>query len=411
MHFFKKNNIQIFLSLLILSFLLFIQIRWMNKALQFSEEQFKYKVGLALDAAILEFGNDSSSCEIIDECLYKSSDFMFPSVLTEKVGKLDSIFQRQLDLQNIKSSYTLDVLNKAVNKRKGFCFNYNINGVGFEDKSAVLNVSFKEKQNTIIDSMKMLFICSVILIVLLFLYFIITVLSLLKEKKIQGQTKDLINNITHEFKTPMATIALAGSMLKKERIANSPKQVEYYAGIISSENMRLSQQVEQLLTFESIERNDLPLNKQDVDVVGLIKKVSKLLQPRFDEGGVLDLDFNVDEIIINADSLLLENVIINLIDNAIKYSKGNPIVNIYCTVINNYVCIQIKDEGVGISKENQKYVYNKYFRVSSGDLHDVKGFGIGLSYVNEVLLVHKGSISLESKLGEGSVFTVKLPLS
>lgn len=415
MDFLKKIKIQffLFLSVLILFSLLLIQVRWMNKALNFSENKFKYKVGIAIDATILELEKENSRCEIIDECLYNSSDFMFPSIMQDrlgKLGKLDSIFQEKLKLQHIKSTYTLDLLSKAISNRQGYCFNYNINRLAFDDKPAVLNVSFQNKRNTIIYSMKMLFVCSLVLIFLLCIVFFITLVCLLKEKKIQGQTIDLINNITHEFKTPMATIALAGSMLNKDRISCSPEQVKYYASIIRSENARLSMQVDQLLKLDSIEKGELSFSPEPIELKQLINGVCESSRVRFNVASDLNNNLNTDKVYVLADFLLLENVFINIIDNAIKYSEDNPVVDIDSYKTKNSIFIKIKDRGIGISKDNQEFIYNKYYRVTSGDLHDVKGFGIGLSYVKEVVNLHGGKILLESKLKEGSTFTIELPL-
>jgi two-component system phosphate regulon sensor histidine kinase PhoR len=256
-----------------------------------------------------------------------------------------------------------------------------------------------------------MFICSIGLILILFFFFGMTIFSLIKDRKILGRTTDLINNIAHEFKTPMATIALASKMLGREKVAEQKGQVIHYSNIISSENTRLKDQVDQLLKLSCIDRGELQLNIEEFHFEELLNECISGISIRVSErNGKLDLHNKAGNDLISGDRALIKNVFYNLLDNAVKYSADVLELIIETKNINGHIHISVSDKGIGMNKEEQKHVFERYYRAPTGDIHDVKGFGIGLSYSKMIIDAHNGSINVWSKKQIGSTFTVILPL-
>lgn len=405
-------RIQIFLgiSVLIVIILLLIQFKWIDRARALNEEQFNHRVGMALHESVDEFMKDRESCETMSACMNKSMfDANDSAQLENEVERLDSIIKQQFKYYQIRSPYTIEVLSSADEQPRSKCFYYSLRKALSNDK-AVLNVYFQKREQNIVDSMGSMFILSVILILILFAFFGITVFSLIKDKKILGRTTDLINNIAHEFKTPMATIALSGKMLGREKIYSQSNQVQHYAGIITAENDRLKKQVDQLLKLSCIDRGELQLNANQFNVHELLNECTESITIRINErDGELLMKQSASNDLITGDRELIQNVFLNLLDNAMKYSSGKPQVNIETKNNNGSLHVLVSDKGIGMSKEEQKHVFERYYRAPTGDRHDVKGFGIGLSYSRMIIDAHKGSINVWSKKNYGSTFTVIIP--
>jgi two-component system phosphate regulon sensor histidine kinase PhoR len=412
----RINNyrIQILLgiSVVVLITLLLIQIRWIGRARDLNEEQFNHRVGMALHESVDEFMKDRESCETMSACMHKSKfDANDSAQLESEVERLDSIIKQQFSNYQIQSAYTIEVLSSADEQPRSKCFYYSLRQALSHDK-AVLNVYFKKREQSITDSMGSMFILSMILIMILFVFFGITVLSLIKDKKILGRTTDLINNIAHEFKTPMATIALAGKMLGREKVYSQSGQVMHYANVIRTENNRLKKQIDQLLKLSCIDRGELQLNSNQFKVHELLSECIDTLSVRISEReGQLAVKKHASNDLITGDRELIQNVFLNLLDNAIKYSNGKPELNIETKNLNGSLHVLVSDNGIGMNKEEQKHVFERYYRAPTGDRHDVKGFGIGLSYSRMIIDAHKGSINVWSKKNYGSTFTVIIPQS
>jgi two-component system phosphate regulon sensor histidine kinase PhoR len=250
----------------------------------------------------------------------------------------------------------------------------------------------------------------VLLVVIIF--FAYTLFIILKQKRLSEIQKDFINNMTHEFKTPISTIALSTEVLKDPGIINQPERLLNYTTIIEKENSRLKQHVERVLQMARLDKEDIGLKKETVDVHQVIQEAVKNNAHLLSEkNGNVRVNLQAMNHQLSADKLHLTNVFNNLIDNAIKYSKTSPEIQINTTnQQNGSIIISITDNGIGIGAENQKRVFQKFYRVPTGNVHDVKGFGLGLSYVKTIIEAHKGSIRLESELGKGCTFRICLPL-
>ena len=216
--------------------------------------------------------------------------------------------------------------------------------------------------------------------------------------------------MTHEFKTPISTIAISTQVLKDPGIVQFPERLLNYATIIENENHRLKQQVERVLQMARLEKEDLGLKKESLDFHDLIHEAVK--NKSFQTAGVsIQLKFKAIPSIVTVDKLHLVNVIYNLLDNAIKYNNRNPEIQISTSINNRMLQIEIQDNGIGIHKDNLKKIFNRFYRVPTGNLHDVKGFGLGLSYVKRIVEAHAGKITVVSESDRGSLFTIQLPLT
>lgn len=275
-----------------------------------------------------------------------------------------------------------------------------------------LQVNFPEKQNYILKNLWSVFGSSFLLIAFVGGIFYYSVNSLLTQKKLSNIKNDFINNMTHELKTPVSTIALALEVIKDKDVHKSPEKTERYLNIITEENQRLGTQIEKVLQIAKLEKGDLNLNFEPIDINEVLDQVVKNQSVALEQYGVkLNLDLKAEETIVSADSVHLTNIFFNLMDNAIKYAKEQPEISIATSNSDSEMFISISDKGIGIPKDQLSKIFDKFYRVPKGDLHDVKGYGLGLSYVKNMVELHKGKIVVNSKINEGTEFLVTLPLS
>jgi len=241
--------------------------------------------------------------------------------------------------------------------------------------------------------------------------FYVTVNALLRQKKVSEIKNDFINNMTHEFKTPLATISLAVDALRNHKVLQDREKMEYFTGIIKEENKRMNKHVETILQAAVMDRQELQLNKVPLHVHNLIEEIidNYSLQLQEKKGSAeLHLDAKYDY--IEADPVHFRNLISNLVDNAVKYSKENLLLKIFTYNTNKALVIRVEDNGIGMSKETVRRIFEKFYRAHTGNIHNVKGFGLGLSYVKTIVDAHQGKIKVDSTLGKGSWFTLEFPL-
>jgi len=274
-----------------------------------------------------------------------------------------------------------------------------------------LKVQFKNMDAYILKSMSFMLSMSVLLTIFLILAFIIALWAIVKQKKISEIRSDFINNITHEFKTPISTIGLAIDSIDNPKIIDNKKQVKYFTQIIREENYRMNQLVENVLRAALLDRKNLKQNIDDVDLHELIQRAVNHTQLQIESRhGTLSLHLDAEKSVIEADATQVLNAIMNLIDNAIKYSKDVPDITISTRQLGNRIICSIEDKGIGISHEVQRRIFDRFYRYTDGNIHDVKGHGLGLAFVKAIVDAHNGRISVESELGKGSRFEVIIPL-
>ena len=241
--------------------------------------------------------------------------------------------------------------------------------------------------------------------------FFLTIRALLRQKKLSEIKSDFINNMTHEFKTPIATISLAVDALRNEKVMGNPEKSAYFTGVIKEENKRMNMQVETILQAAMLDKQEIQLNINKSSAHELIKKaINNINLPLAEKNGLLEVNLNAENDLIMADEVHFINLINNLLDNAVKYSKDEGlIIKITTENLAGNLRIKIEDNGIGMTKETLNRIFEKFYRAHTGNLHNVKGFGLGLSYVKKMVEAHKGHIKAESTTGKGSTFIISLP--
>jgi len=251
---------------------------------------------------------------------------------------------------------------------------------------------------------------SILLTSLILFCFSYTIYVIFRQKQISEMKSDFINNMTHEFKTPIATISLAADSINSPMVNTDTNKIKRFAGIIKQENRRMLNQVEKVLQMARIDNKDLNLRIVDVDLHEVIKKTAENVKLKLkSRNGTLSTHLEAQNPTVQGDMTHISNMIANLLDNAEKYSKESPRIEIQTNNVSNGVEVHIKDEGIGMNKESQKHIFDKFYRVHTGNIHDVKGFGLGLSYVKALMTAHKGTVTVKSELGKGSTFTLYFP--
>lgn len=279
------------------------------------------------------------------------------------------------------------------------------------DNSNYLTIYFPDRRNVIIRSLGFIGVSSSVLTLFLIVTFSFTLYVILKQKRLSDMKSDFVNNMTHELKTPISTISLASQMLSDNSIDSSSKNYDRISNIITDETKRLGFQVERVLQMAKFDQGDLNLQFEDISVHEIIESViSNFILQVESKNGMLIPSLHAEVDLIFGDPVHISNIISNLLDNAVKYTSATPEIFIETRNIDHKLMITVKDNGIGISKANQKRVFDKFYRVHTGNVHNVKGFGLGLSYVKKIVEEHQGTIDLESEPGLGTSFFIKLPL-
>jgi two-component system phosphate regulon sensor histidine kinase PhoR len=242
--------------------------------------------------------------------------------------------------------------------------------------------------------------------------FYVTVNALFRQKKMSEIKNDFINNMTHEFKTPLATISLAVDAMRNEKVLQDREKMSYFSGIIKEENKRMNKQVETILQASLMDRQEIQLNRRLIHVHQIIHAALDNFNLQLaDKEGSATLQLLADYDLIEADEVHFTNLISNLVDNAVKYSKEKLLIKVSTFNSVKNIGIKIEDNGIGMTKETQKRIFEKFYRAHTGNLHNVKGFGLGLSYVKTMIDAHGGKIKVDSVLGKGTTFIIEMPLA
>ena len=276
-------------------------------------------------------------------------------------------------------------------------------------QGAYLQVVFPTKQNYITSSMSLL-LPSLALIILILCIFIFAIIIILRQKELNNMKNDFVNNMTHEFKTPISTISLAAQMLQDPAVGKTPDKMNYISKVIRDETKRLSFQVEKILQMAMFEKDQSTLSLNAMNINPLIKEIIGNFSLKVtSKGGKISADLKATNDMALIDEVHFTNVIFNLMDNALKYCDKPLLLNIETYNEKDNLIISIEDNGIGINKEDLKRIFEKFYRVSTGNLHNIKGFGLGLAYVKKIVSDHKGNIKVESEINIGTKFTIKIP--
>lgn len=406
------------------------QLYWVRRAFDLKEAEFERTVNAALfNVAHQIFEINNTPSPAMNPVKQVSTNYFVVMVNGEVDSNLlEYLLKSEFEKRNIKHDFEYGVYDCSSEKMRYGDYvslqtaaeNKAVQSVNEKVKTKKLpayshyayqfGVQFPNREGHLINQMGIWSFSSVVLLVVI-LFFGYTLFVILKQKRLSEIQKDFINNMTHEFKTPISTIAVSTEVLKDPNIVHQPERLLNYTTIIEKENTRLKQQVDRVLQMARLDREDIGLKKETVDVHQIIQDAIRNISTSLHERqGTIDCELNATRHIIEADKLHLTNVLYNLIDNAIKYCKSSPHIVIRTKDSQRNLLLEVEDNGIGISAEHQKRVFQKFFRVPTGNVHDVKGFGIGLNYVRSIIEAHKGSIKLESDLGKGCTFKISIPL-
>ena len=378
----------------------------------------KIEDNLSPEQFLLKVGKISKSKEVLFESAY--NDISKRNPIEERIGdinKFEKIIERNLERMNINLDFEYAIFDQdsitKISSEKFDLSNQSYSSLIFKDENDLSNyslkVAFPGRTPFLLGSLVSVIITSIIFTSIIIIAYVTTILLLLRQRQISQIKTDFINNMTHEFKTPIATINLALSAIKNPKTIVNKQKVKKYLKMIYDENNRMHDQVENVLMISHLERNQLNIEKtkQDInEIIDLaISHVSLIVE---NNNGNIITEKDADNSMVIGNETHLINVMVNILDNAIKYNDNSPEIFIKTLNIGSRVLIEIKDNGIGMSKAVQSKIFEKFYRKQTGDLHDVKGHGLGLAYVKKIIAFHNGNITVDSAVGKGSKFTIQL---
>jgi len=465
----KKNAINIIITLLTISLigLTIIQFIWIKGGIDLTSQNFDDKVYTILNRVKLYLEEDATYQEGVTQDINQINekknssffkvdidpvnDFLSPKYTDRfrtwrsdpqdafdhiSMSKLDQFLKKEISDENINlefdygvysvsdDSYTIlngqyavvigevegnDLkVNLSLNRTE-----YKVDLFGNEESGSPgqLRVFFPTRTSFLISSSLPSLISSLVFTGLIMFCFIYTITVIMTQRKVSIMKTDFINNMTHEFKTPIATISLATDSILSPKILGNDSKVKRFINIIRQENKRMLGQVEKVLQIGQLEKKDFQLKLADLDINNIVENAVDHISLTINKlGGEINTNLESNILTLQGDENHISNVIHNLLDNATKYSSDNPKIHVRTKQHETAIEISVKDHGIGMSKEELKRIFDKFYRVSTGNLHDVKGFGLGLSYVKAIVDAHQGKIDVKSELGKGSTFSVFFPL-
>ena len=362
----------------------------------------------------------SRSVEVLLETTYRDNAKRYPIHQRVKKRELSELLEKKLEENNIDIDFDYSIYHKDL-ATKVQTDNFELNkestfGVPIfldnnNESEFTLYVNFPERSRFILSSIMGMTLLSIIFTTIIIIAYTSAIYQLIKQRKISQIKTDFINNMTHEFKTPIATINLALDAIRNPKIIDDEDKVKRYLKMIKDENKRMHAQVENVLRISKLEKNELNISKDKVDLHDIIEDAMSHIELIVeDRNGYIKSKLDAKTSSVLANETHFTNVIVNVLDNAVKYSEGEPKINVVTENVVNSIILKISDQGSGMSKSVQKRVFEKFYREHTGDVHNVKGHGLGLAYVKRIVDDHSGHVSVESEKGKGSTFIIKLPL-
>lgn len=413
-------RIVIILAAISIAGITFTQIYWVRKAFDLRENQFNRDVHTSLNTVAQKIFEINKTPVPAGNIITQVSTNYFVVLVN---GPIDSGILEFLLVTEFKKRNIIDfeigiydcvdkcmvggnyLSPKKANLVSSFPETPKLNNDGY-----YFAVQFPYLEANILSQMGIWGFSSAVMLVVIF-FFVYTLFVILKQRRLSEIQKDFINNMTHEFRTPISTIAISSQVLKDPAIVHAPERLLNYATIIEHENQRLQQQVDRVLQMAQLDKEDIGMKKEETDIHILLQDAARNHTSVIESAqGSIQLDLQALSHHAIIDRLHFTNVIYNLLDNAVKYNHGKPNIQISTVDSNGRLLISVSDNGIGISPEEQKKVFHKFYRVPTGNLHDVKGFGLGLNYVKLIVEKHGGNISVNSTLGKGSAFLIALPV-
>ncbi|MFN0202010.1 MAG: sensor histidine kinase [Bacteroidia bacterium] len=402
-----------------------IQIFWFKKAFDLREKQFNQTVGVALQTVgefILKMNDQQIPLSpLVNQ--YGSNYFTVQINGGINIGTLEFLLKNEFNKRHLNIDFEYGIYNCESKKMvygnyivldttRQVHINNNRQLPIWKNDSYYFAVNFPTKDTTLLGQMG-IWLFSIFVFILVFGFFVYALSVIFRQKQLSEIQKDFINNMTHEFKTPLSTIIVSTELLKNPKVIQSQEYTLNYLTIIQQEARRIQHQVERVLQIASFDKGNVEFKMERIDLHDCIQQVMKSVELMMKEKkGQCKLNLQAQPSFLVADQLHLTNMIFNLLDNALKYtsSERSPLIEISTETVEKGIRLRIKDNGIGIGKEHLKKVFDRFYRIPTGNLHNVKGFGLGLYYVKMVVTSHKGTIDIQSTEGEGSEFLIVLPM-
>ncbi len=420
--------------------LIFFQYLWISSVKEEKDKQLAESIIRALDFADEKLSQDNGSILPFgkkDELLFPSDKFPLqyfkPSVMQRfskneirdivrsafnQVGLANypfefGVMEYRINGKQLLSDNYYNLSLDTIKNKNYIYFLHPPSGSSYENlgEQEVLCVIVPNQKTIILKELFWFILGAILFTLIITTAFFITIRTLLKQKKLSEIKSDFINNMTHEFKTPLATISLAVDALKNDKVKGNEEKTNYFTSIIKEENKRMNKQVETILQAALLDKQEVQLNLKKLPAHDLINAALNNIRLQVEEKqGQLEVSLNATHDLILADEVHFTNLINNLLDNAVKYAKENLAIKLTTIKSGNQLKITIEDNGIGMNKETLHRIFEKFYRAHTGNVHNVKGFGLGLSYVKTMVDAHNGTIKAESILGKGSTFIVTMPL-
>lgn len=410
---YDKSYVLLIASTIAVIGLVIFQLTWMQHSRRLSDEIFNQRVYMALCSTVESYGGGAlcskSSSEGAATCLPAEpmqSSFVIPSDLAED-STFNTQLRRTLDFYQVDLDYQIHLSDAAVTEEDAVIQCAIAVPSDSSDQSAFINLSFDDKDKFISANMPYMFMATILILLFTAIVLLFANWSLLKQKKLLETNVDFFNNMAHELRTPLTNIGLAANMLTKKQQLQGNDFIE----IIKRENTKMQGQVERVLHLASVENGDYTLHKERLQLKSLLVGVLDEMQMQIKErqATVTVVDAVSDHMEVFGDRVHLSNVFRNLLDNALKYSKEKPEIQISAAEQGKGIIVSMEDNGIGIPSGQCALIFEKFQRAGQGDLHERKGFGLGLAYVKRMVELHNGSVRVNSELNKGSRFDVFLP--
>ena len=420
----KRYGVIFALVLLSLLGIVYLQVQWIQGAMKLKREQYDNDIYISLQNikdSIVHRKNKETFGLTLNFQTQNFGNFI-PTATVMGNYQVKALIRSELRKHKIKQPFEYCIINESFQPTlfsAGFKPEYldaeNNYKTGLSDgsflNSETLNLYLVEPENYFQHHLATLLLFAALFTSVIIAAFVLTIRTLFTQERLSEIKSDFINNMTHEFKTPIATIQLASEALTNPRVIGNSEQIEYYSGMIREENRRMNLQVEKILQAAQLEKEEIRMQWKTIHVHDILKKVAENTRLQMNENHVeFSLQLDAANDVMEADEVHFTSIIINLLDNAVKYSKENPSVRLQTRNQGKKLQISIADNGIGMDAETQKHIYEKFYRAHTGNLHNVKGFGLGLTYVKNIVDAHRGNIDVQSELGKGTTFTLSFQL-
>ncbi|PZX19448.1 two-component system phosphate regulon sensor histidine kinase PhoR [Breznakibacter xylanolyticus] len=394
----------------VLLLLVVIQVIWIHRAAMLEQKNFNYRVAKAMYCVREEIGKRAVDCHQMMD--YLSGNSCPDKIKQSKVAEVDSIIRTNLEAHHIELQYEFmigdSVTLSAMSLPKQVCYVQSLNGLIQKD-GIRLNMRFPDRNEFIMAQMKGWFVISILFILFVAASFFITLRMFVRQQAQLTHTTDFINNMVHEFQTPLANMRLAAGLIRKKNDLPVSSKINDYLDVIVNENNKMEGNVKRILQLATLHREDQSLEPVSMHLVG-DSVVQQFMFRVSNSNGSIETSWDAANDKVFGAWEHFELMLSNLIDNALKYSMGTPHIRLTSKVDNHFIEITVSDNGIGIDARELPFVFDRYYRVSTGNVHNVKGFGLGLAYVKKITELYHGSVEVSSRVGKGTTFTLKFPL-